>query len=366
MDAEANQVKPELKILAFSITTACNMACPFCSKSAGGADTVVHLPKDTILRVTKAALPLTAKLRTLALSGGEPLLHPEFLSIVCEIRDLGVHSHVNSNGSLLTPQTCRDMFAAGVRKVTISLEGPDASIHDLVRDRHGAFERAVAGAANLLDAGIKLFFKMTLTKDNCRYLVDTLEFAAAQGAVGLGFSRMLPTGRGESERDNTIEFEELRREFQKCKKRSQEIGLPIVTDDPLRHLFDAELSERIASGELDIRGKWGGCSGGVQLINIMANGDVTPCPGLPFVVGNVHLSSFESIWTNSPRLRYFRNRDHLEPPCGTCARKFICGGCRSIALSTYGSISAPDPLCPHVANATERDPAGCPRATAKT
>jgi len=90
----------------------------------------------------------------------------------------------------------------------------------------------------------------------------------------------------------------------------------------------------------------GGCGAGRIYAAVQPDGSMTPCFFMPqVVVGNLRVKSFREIWEESPVLATLRNRELLKGPCGYCAFRSICSGCRARALAYTGDIMAPDPSC---------------------
>jgi len=77
-----------------------------------------------------------------SIGGGEPMLHPELTAIV---RALGRHHFpvMITNGSLVTPPLARDLFAAGMMEISVSVDYADPRKHDAQRGVAGAHARAI-------------------------------------------------------------------------------------------------------------------------------------------------------------------------------------------------------------------------------
>jgi radical SAM protein with 4Fe4S-binding SPASM domain len=88
----------------------------------------------------------------------------------------------------------------------------------------------------------------------------------------------------------------------------------------------------------------GSCPAGKAYCRIMPEGDVTPCPYMPFVAGNLRQRSFVDIWQESQVFEDLRD-PQLGGRCGPCEFSKICGGCRCRAYATYGDYLAEDPAC---------------------
>jgi radical SAM protein with 4Fe4S-binding SPASM domain len=86
------------------------------------------------------------------------------------------------------------------------------------------------------------------------------------------------------------------------------------------------------------------CPCGVQYCRITPDGQVTPCPYMPVVAGDLRRSSFADLWRGAPVFADLRD-PRLGGRCGVCEFSKICGGCRCRAYATYGDYLAEDPAC---------------------
>nr|MBC8188238.1 SPASM domain-containing protein [Pseudomonadota bacterium] len=74
-------------------------------------------------------------------------------------------------------------------------------------------------------------------------------------------------------------------------------------------------------------------------------GDVTPCPYMNGVAGNVREQGFGEIWRTSPVLQELRDVKQLKGRCGSCEFNELCGGCRCRAYAAFGDYLQEDPAC---------------------
>ncbi|MFN2385193.1 MAG: radical SAM protein [Thermoanaerobaculia bacterium] len=80
-----------------------------------------------------------------SLFGGEPLLFPEILPLVREVKARGLTCSIITNGSRL--EACaRELVEAGIDSIAVSFDGP-RDLHDRIRGQTGSFDRAAAGVA---------------------------------------------------------------------------------------------------------------------------------------------------------------------------------------------------------------------------
>jgi len=96
------------------------------------------------------------------------------------------------------------------------------------------------------------------------------------------------------------------------------------------------------------------CSAAHTSCTITASGWVIPCAELfDFRGGNVIDHDILDIWQNSENFRQIRGLSDIPlsqvPHCRNCEYNVLCNaGCRADALTVYGDLLAPDPLCPYI------------------
>ncbi len=130
-------------------TLATNYGCPFscrmCELPARAAGLrgrgLTELDTAGMLEVLRGF----ARLGTpgIGFTGGEPLLRGDLPELLRACRRLGMITHLNTNGWLLDRPWAREIVAAGVDSLNVSLDGASPEVHDRVRGQNGAFERAV-------------------------------------------------------------------------------------------------------------------------------------------------------------------------------------------------------------------------------
>lgn len=116
-----------LGVVRLSLTARCNLACPYCLPDGQEPPGLLNLEQR--LAVVQAAVALGA--RSLRLTGGEPLLHPqleELIAAVQPLRKQGLREiALTSNGTLLSANRAQGLRSAGLDRITLSLDGADAA-----------------------------------------------------------------------------------------------------------------------------------------------------------------------------------------------------------------------------------------------
>ena len=126
--APHDRLSRPLGVLRLSLTARCNLACPYCLPD--GVEPAGLLSLEQRRRVIAAAVALGA--RSLRLTGGEPLLHTGLEELIAAVQPLRTpHPAVpglreialTSNGTLLSAARARALRAAGLDRITLSLDG---------------------------------------------------------------------------------------------------------------------------------------------------------------------------------------------------------------------------------------------------
>jgi len=134
-----DQFGRSIEYLRISVTDRCNFRCVYCMPAAG----LAWLPKEGILHyeeiaeVVRQLAPLG--LRRLRLTGGEPTIRRDLVSLVALLRDVpGIEDIALSTNGVLLPTLARPLREAGIDRVNISADS-------LRRDRIAAIARRDLG-----------------------------------------------------------------------------------------------------------------------------------------------------------------------------------------------------------------------------
>lgn len=148
---------PSLRYLLLHITTRCNLKCAHCFLGDVG-------PVDMPMAQAKHVMEEFDKLQGLRLlvSGGEPLLHPDFWRINELFDRFGFRSVILSNGTMLDDPDVAKRIAA--HEIQVSLDGVGPS-HDVLRGP-GAYSRTMKALDNIAAAGIDVSVATMVHSEN--------------------------------------------------------------------------------------------------------------------------------------------------------------------------------------------------------
>jgi len=110
-----------------------------------------------------------------SISGGEPLLRPEFADIFDYITSRSNSYSINTNGTLITPKIARLLKKKGSKM--IALYGADAKIHDHITRTPGSFKAAMRGIAYLKEEKAGFTVQIIPMKDNYHQFNDMVKLA---------------------------------------------------------------------------------------------------------------------------------------------------------------------------------------------
>jgi Fe-coproporphyrin III synthase len=166
-------------LVTLHLTERCNSRCVTCDYWRHGRD---DLSAASVARL----LPSLQRLDTRAvlISGGEPLIHPQWQEIAQLLRDAGLDLWLLTSGLSLVKYAAR--VAALFQSVTVSLDGTDREMYAAIRGLD-AFDNVCNGIRALADAGGNASVRVTLQRTNYESLPRFIELAHEIGAQQISF-----------------------------------------------------------------------------------------------------------------------------------------------------------------------------------
>lgn len=337
-----------LRLVAWEITRNCNLSCIHCRAAATRGPYDGELDTQTCLRILDEIAAVGNPI--VILTGGEPLLRPDIHKIARYGTDQGLRMVMAINGTLITRENAQQLAAAGIKRISISLDGASAETHDAFRGVEGAYEGALRGIEAAKSAGIEFQINTTITKQNLDGIPRIQNLADRLGAVAHHIFLLVPTGRGKYIIDQEITADEYEETLNWFYDQQADSSLQLkATCAPhyyriLRQRAKAEgKTVNFSTHGLDAVTR--GCLGGTGFCFISHRGIVQPCGFLNLNCGDLRKSTFSEVWKRSEVFLALRNYDKLEGKCGLCEYRKVCGGCRARAYEATGNYLAEEPLC---------------------
>jgi len=176
-----------LERFVFNVTNRCNFKCKMCFR---GKSTAADLTCEDVEKVVGLLKRMGVK--TIALTGGEPILSPRFEEVLKLTVKHGFGVGIVTNGWFYDDYvSLLERYRKDVHYIALSLDGHTAEVHDAVR-RKGSFDRAVRAMEVFRDRGYKLHIGHILNRHNYPYLTDFCKFVAPHKPV-LCLGRVIKT-----------------------------------------------------------------------------------------------------------------------------------------------------------------------------
>lgn len=320
--------EPHEFFIQWHLTERCNLRCRHCYQGEGVADELTLPEIKSVVTEVSGMIRDWSETHGIAFSpsfnvtGGEPFLRKDLFEIIGEIKKQGMDVFLLTNGTLVSRERAKKLAELRVSGVQVSIEGP-REVHDAIRGA-GSFAASVAGIGQLVDLGIPVTLNATLSGLNAGRVEEIIALGSRLGARRVGFSRLVPHGRGSFLLSRMLTPEQVEVLYKKLLSLEPN-GIEIVTGDPIAAQMKTESKED--AGDIAVSG----CAAGVAGLTIHPNGNVSPCRRMPVFLGSVKRDSLREIWAASPVLEALRDRSRYKGKCGACARWANCRGCRAIA-----------------------------------
>ncbi len=304
----------------------CNLDCVICYNDR--AEPGVPLQRDQYLRLLEDLAAL--QVLTLTLSGGEPLLHPDFWAIGRRARALGFVVRIKSNGLALgetVARRLRDEIDPFI--VELSLHGATPATHDRQTQVPGSLVRLLDNVGTLQAAGQRLKFNSPLTAWNEGEMPAIFALAAALGVPLSVDTRLTPRDDGDlSPLDLTASLAGMRSvmDLQRAAAASQN---PAATRE-----------EAITPGESCHH-----CGAGAATLAVDPGGQVYPCVQWRRSIGSLHEHSVAELWHGSRELAEVRGVTQAvkQQFAAWPAEERPAGFCPALAEQRTGSPLTLDP-----------------------
>ncbi len=337
-----------LRMVAWEVTRSCNLACIHCRASAKHGSYAGELTTDEALHLMDEIAAVSKPV--IILTGGEPLLRPDIFDIAAYGDRKGLRMVLATNGTLVTEHIAGNMLRAGIKRVSISIDGLNAEMHDAFRMAAGAFEGALAGTEAMKKAGMEFQINTTITKANLNQLPGIMDLAVRLGAAAHHIFLLVPAGRGKEMAEQAISPADYEKTLNWFYEKS--LNCPIQLKATCAPHYYRILKQRTQGkggreeGPGDpLHAMTRGCLGGSSFCFISHTGQVQPCGYLEVDCGQIKEERFRDIWNSSPIFADLRDLNKYKGKCGYCKFIKVCGGCRARAYEITGDYLAQEPFC---------------------
>ncbi len=323
----------------FELTARCNLSCKMCYIHNATHD--ASLPSRELSTEQWIAIADEAAAQgtlILLLTGGEPMLRPDFPKIYRACAERGFLLTVNTNGTLLTDEIFELLTEHPPLRLNVSLYGFSEFAYKELCGNGAVFSTVRDNLLKLRRLGISIQINFSATPLNQRELPEVYKFAKAIGAEMQYTAYMFPPTR-------TACAEHFRRfspeeagiataEYVRIKRKPEELAA-----------FCASMLKKTPPGLDDCSEIYDGvrCRGGRAAYWVTFDGNMLPCGMIPSLGTSIISKGFACAWQHT--VDAFA-RIKAPSGCVSCEHYDRCDVCPAICQAENGDFSAvPQYIC---------------------
>ena len=350
-------------LVIWEVTRACDLACRHCR-----AEAVTH--RNPLELTTAEGKRLLEDVRRFGrplfvLTGGDPLKRPDVIELVEHGASIGLRMAMTPSGTpLMTEPVLRDLKAAGLSRLAVSLDGSTAVIHDAFRGVDGSWAWTIRMLESAREIGLTTQVNTTVSLHNLDDFDRLCELMVRLDISLWSVFFLVPTGRARASDVASVE------QFESVFHRMYDLAATAPFDvkstaapQYRRVILQRQVAERrtgrrteapapltagIGFSLADGVGRARGVNDGDGFVFVSHVGAIYPSGFLPLAAGNVRRDDIMQVYRTSPLFRALRDRDRLKGKCGVCEYRDVCGGSRARAYAVTGDYLESEPFCAHV------------------
>ena len=303
--------EPQLTNLHIEIIGKCNERCIHC-----------YIPHEMKIRSMESnmfysILEQSRKMNLLhiTISGGEPMIHNDFVAFLRKCNEYNFSVNVLSNLTLLNQNIIAEMRKNPLLCVQASLYSMDASVHDAITQQKNRYKKTKSAIMELIENDIPVQISCPIMKQNINSYRDVIEWGKKNN-MNVSSDYVIIAGY-----DHTTQNLNCRLQINEiCQIINQKIN-----DNPIYlESIGREYEKKKFLNQDDYI-----CSVCHSSICISETGNIYPCAGWQdYVIANINEINLSDVWENSPQIKYLRNLRRKDfPKCISCSAKEFCTMC---------------------------------------
>ncbi|MGL5874039.1 MAG: nif11-class peptide radical SAM maturase 3 [Xenococcaceae cyanobacterium] len=336
----------------WEITLKCNLACSHCGSRAGKARSQELSTTEALELVRQLA---DVGIKEVTLIGGEAFMRPDWLEIASAIDRAGMLCSMTTGGFGLSLDTVRRMRDAGIRMVSVSVDGLEAT-HDRLRGKKGSWQSGARTMRYLKEVGIPFGCNTQINRLSAPEFPLIYEHLRDLGFSVWQIQLTVPMGNAADNADILLqpyELLDLYPMLARVTKQAIRDGIKIQGGNNIGYYGPYE---RLLRGGGEQWSFWSGCGAGLNSLGIEADGKIKGCPSLPtaaYTGGNIRNRSLKDIVENAEELKFNlsagtpQGTEHMWGFCKTCEYAELCRGGCSWTAHVFFDKRGNNPYCHH-------------------
>lgn len=277
-----------IAILQFQYDYTCNFHCQHCCITKIGAkDKSRFFTPESVKELSRQADEMG--LAHIVITGGEPLVFPDFDEIVKAIDPQKFYITSDTNGWFLDEKRATHLKSIGVDKIQLSLDSLNAKEHDEFRRKPGSHERCIRAIDAAKNAGLNILVQTVVWKERVRSqeLIDFIKFLNNKD-VGVFITYAKPVGDWEGNYN------------------------VMINKDDMDYVRGLEKKYNVFTHLTPSYGLNLGCIAVKRMVSVTKWGDIMPCPYIHVSLGNFFEEPLKDIIERGMKIKFFGNY------CDTC------------------------------------------------
>ncbi len=300
----------ELTYLFWECTLRCNLDCLHCGSDCSSEASVNDMPMNDFLKVLDNIKPHVVPAKTMiVITGGEPLIRKDLEECGTQIYQRGFPWGMVTNGFGLTSQRLESLLNAGLRSVTVSMDGLNPVTHDWLRGRDGSWEKAIEAITRIAAVpGLTYDVVTCVNQRNINELEAIRDLLISKNVKNWRLFSIFPKGRAKENPELSLSDKQFVRLLDFIRQTRKE-GL-------IKASFGCE--GYLGDYELEVRDTPFFCQAGIHIGSVLVDGSISACPGMraDYIQGNIYTDDFMTVWNE----RYQNMRDRSWTRTGKCAK----------------------------------------------
>jgi radical SAM enzyme (rSAM/lipoprotein system) len=308
----------QLNYILWECTLKCNLHCIHCGSDCKVDASIKDMPAEYFLKAIDQIKEIVNPNETMiVLTGGEALVRKDIEKIGINLYKRGFPWGIVTNGMLLDDRKLQSLLNAGIRAITVSLDGLEAS-HNWLRGNKNSFQNAMKAIQLFPRTGqLKYDVVTCVNQRNFHELQQIKELLIEIGITAWRIFTIFPIGRAKQNIDLQLNPTEFKALFDFIKQTRQEKKIKL----------NYGCEGYLGNYEGEVRDNFFFCRAGINVASILADGSISACPNLRdnFIQGNIYKDDFAAIWQNGYQL--FRDRSWTKTGiCSDCKSYDFCEG----------------------------------------
>jgi radical SAM enzyme (rSAM/lipoprotein system) len=312
----------QLTYLFWECTLRCNFNCLHCGSDCFFNNSVPDMDAEDFLAVLDllvAKEQVNPNKTTISITGGEPLMRNDLEECGSKIAERNFPWGFVTNGLLLSKDRYNALLQAGLKTVTISLDGL-RDTHNWLRN-NTSYDKVLEHIAYVARDDSIMYDVITCVNHNNFHQLDKIK----ELLINLGVKRwrlfdVFPKGRAKDNPAFVLSKQQYIELMEFIKRTRQEKIIKV----------DLGCEGFLGNYESEVRDGFFFCRAGINVASVLADGSISACPSLreDYIQGSIYKDDFVDVWNN--RFQKMRNREWTKT--GVCAKCEVYEYCEGNGL----------------------------------